>query len=857
MIPDTLWRVVLRSIWRRPLQSVLFVAGVALGVAMIVAIDLANGSALRAFGFFTESIAGRTTHQITGGPSGLPEDLYRQIRVDLGVRNSAPIVDAYTQAIELDNQPLRLFGVDPFAEAPFRGYLTLGAGSANTDVGDITRFFVEPNTVLMAEPLAKVYNLKQGDTITLRYGTTRHTVTIIGLLRPSDDVTEQGLQDLLITDISTAQEILGLTGKLTAIDLIIPEGAAGDALLNRINAILPKGAVIQAAAARSNAIAQMTGAFTLSLTALSLLALVVGMFLIYNTVTFSVVQRRPMLGTLRALGVTRRQVFGMVLWEAALLSAIGAVIGLGVGIIMGRAAVVLVTQTVSSLYFTVTVRNVDVQLFTLVKGVVIGIAAALLAALIPAYEATTTPPTGALKRSEIERKIRKAIPAVTVAGVVMVLLSLVSLSFSSVEIGFAGLFGIVVGFSLFTPLVALVLMTAVRPILGKIAGVLGLIAPRSIIRSLSRTSVAVAALMVAVSVIVGVSAMVGSFRNNVEDWIANTIRADILISPPSLSANRQTYPIDPALADVVRQTPGVMEVSVARNVDVMRPGDALPVYLTAYDVDISRGHRRFAWSIGGFDDVWKAMGDGAVFVTESFARHRNIPIGPGQSLTLVTDRGDTTLPIVGVMIDYGSDQGIVFMRLPVYRSLYDDQMISTMAAFTEPGAEVSAIINTLRQKFAGQQELYVQSNRELRQSVLLIFDQTFAITTALNLLATVVAFIGILSALMALQLERTRELGTMRANGLTRGQLFRLTLLETGLMGLIAGLMSLPVGTVLAWVLVYIINVRSFGWSLELQLRPEFYTQAFAVALVAALLAGIYPALRMGRIQPADAIRAE
>jgi len=547
----------------------------------------------------------------------------------------------------------------------------------------------------------------------------------------------------------------------------------------------------------------------------------------------------------------------MVLWEAALLSAIGAVIGLGVGIIMGRAAVVLVTQTVSSLYFTVTVRNVDVPLFTLVKGVIIGVTAALLAALIPAYEAATTPPTGALKRSEIERKIRKAIPAVTIAGVFLVILSFVSLSFSSVEIGFAGLFGIVVGFSLFTPLVALVLMTAIRPVLGKIAGVLGLIAPRSIIRSLSRTSVAVAALMVAVSVIVGVSAMVGSFRNNVQDWIANTIRADILISPPSLSANRQTYPIDPALADVVRQTPGVMEVSVARNVDVVRPGDALPVYLTAYDVDISRGHRRFAWSIGGFDDVWQAMGEGAVFVTESFARRRNIPIGAGQSLTLLTDRGEKTFPIVGVMIDYGSDQGIVFMRLLVYRSLYDDKMISTMAAFTEPGADVSAIINMLRQKFAGQQELYVQSNRELRQSVLVIFDQTFAITTALNLLATVVAFIGILSALMALQLERTRELGTMRANGLTRGQLFRLTLLETGLMGLIAGLMSLPVGTVLAWVLVYIINVRSFGWSLELQLRPEFYTQAFAVALVAALLAGIYPALRMGRIQPADALRAE
>jgi putative ABC transport system permease protein len=854
-LTDTLWRVVLRSIRRRPFQSALFIAGVALGVAMIVAIDLANGSALRAFGLFTESIAGRTTHQITGGPSGLPEDLYRRVRVDLGIRLSAPVVSAYVQALELNEQPLRVFGVDPFAEAPFRGYLQLG--SSSTGLNDISSLLTEPNRVLMAEGLAELYNLKPGDSITLRYGPTRHTVVIAGLLRPSDEVTDQGLQDLLITDISTAQELLGMVGKLTNIDLIVPEGAAGDAELARIEAILPRGAAIEAAASRSSAIAQMTGAFNLSLTALSLLALVVGMFLIYNTVTFSVVQRRPILGILRSLGVTRQQVFAMILWEAALLSVIGALIGLVLGVIMGRAAVALVTRTVTSLYFTVTVRSVAVPVFSLVKGGVIGVGAALLAALLPAYEATTTPPTGTLRRSTIESRIRRLIPALTVGGVVLVALSFAALSLTNLVISFAGLFGIVVGFSLFTPLVALALMTLVRPLTGTLFGVLGRSAPRSIIRSLSRTSVAVAALMVAVSVIVGVSAMVGSFRNNVQDWLANTIQADILIGPPSISANRQEVPVDPSVAEEVRRTPGIVEVDTARNVEVMRPGDALPVYLAVISGDVSRGHRPFKWAIGDFNTVWQAMADGAVIVSESFARHRAIAIGPGQTLTLRTDRGDRTFPVAGVIIDYGSDQGTVLMRDTVYHALYDDRMISTVAAFVQPGADLSAIISDLRQKFAGRQELQIRSNRELRSGVLVVFDQTFTITTALNLLATVVAFIGILSALMALQLERTRELGTMRANGLTQGQLFRLTLLETGLMGFTAGLMSLPVGTVLAWVLVYIINVRSFGWSLQLQLRPEFYTQAFAVALVAALLAGIYPALRMGRIQPAQALRAE
>ena len=852
---DTLWRVMLRSIQRRPFQSVLFVAGVALGVAMVVAIDLANSSAARSFSLFTESIAGRATHQITGGPTGVPEELYTRLRTELGLRNAAPIVTAYVQALELNDQPLRVFGVDPFAEAPFRNYLTLGGVGSNGSTQDMSSFLVQPNTALMSQQLAQQYNLKAGDKITVRYGAIRSTVTIIGLLRGNDEITTQGLQNLLITDISTAQELLGMVGHLSYIDLIVPQGA--DAILTKINAVLPTGTTIQAAAARSTAISGMTSSFNLSLTALSLLALVVGMFLIYNTVTFSVVQRRPVLGSLRALGVTRSQIFTMILTEAMLLSAVGAVFGLIAGVIMGRAAVAVVTQTVTNLYFTVTVRNVDIPVLSLVKGAVIGVGASLIAALAPAYEATTTPPAGTLKRSDIEAKVRRAVPLVTVIGIAIVIISFVLLSLTNLVLSFIGLFGIVIGFSLLTPLIALVLMTVIRPATGAVMGVLGLMAPRSIIRSLSRTSVAVAALMVAVSVIVGVTAMVGSFRRDVQSWLSNTIRADIIISSPSISADRRDTPLDPKIVDDIRQTPGIATVGTSRNVDVTRPGDALPVYLTAIDEDITGGQRRFTWAIGDFNAVWDAMGKDSVIISEAFARHRNIPIGPGQTLTLLTDKGPHTFPIVGVNYDYTSDQGIVLMRKPLYQSFYNDRMISAAAAFVTPGADLNAVIQALRAKFAGGPELLVQSNKDLRTGVLTIFDQTFAITTALNLLATVVAFIGILSALMALQLERTRELGTMRANGMTRGQLFRMTLLETGLMGFIAGVMALPVGSVLAWVLVYIINVRSFGWTLQLQLLPEFFTQAVAVALIASILAGIYPALRMGRIQPATALRAE
>ncbi|HVO42285.1 MAG TPA: ABC transporter permease, partial [Aggregatilineales bacterium] len=522
------------------------------------------------------------------------------------------------------------------------------------------------------------------------------------------------------------------------------------------------------------------------------------------------------------------------------------------------------------LYFTVTVRSVSISPETLLKGAAIGVGSALVAALGPAYEATTTPPAGTLRRSDIENKVRGAIPLATGLGVVLVLASAAALAFqqqaSRLPVGvsrlpagvsFAGLFGIVVGFSLFTPLVALALMATLRPALGRLLGVLGRMAPRSILRSLSRTSVAVAALMVAVSVIVGVSAMVGSFRNNVQDWLTSTIRADILISPPSIAANRQEIPVDPAIVGEIARHPEVAQIITGRDVTVSRPGDILPVYLSAANADVSLGHRRYVWAIGDGAKVWDAMGRGAILISEAFARKHGVPIGAGQNLALHTDHGDRTFPIVGVIYDYSTDQGSVLMRDTVYQANWDDNAISTLGLYVKPGTDIPKLIAALRAEFAGRQDLKIQSNADLLRSVLHVFDQTFAITTALNLLATVVAFIGILSALMALQLERTREIGTMRANGMTRRQLFGMTLLETGLMGAIAGVMSVPVGTVLAWILVYIINVRSFGWTLQLELRPEFYAQALIVALAAALLAGIYPALRMGQIQPALALRSE
>jgi len=854
MITPVILRLGLRYISRRLFQSVMFILGVALGVAVVIAIDIANGSASRAFALSTESVTGSATHQIVGGPTGLSSDIYTDIRIDLDLRLSAPVVSEFVRATSSE-QPLRLLGVDPFAEPPFRTYLT---SDDATDLNDafeaLNRMIAEPGTIVISNSLADRLDVELNDTVELSAGSIVTQARVVGIIQPENNASRQALDDLIITDIASAQEIVGLEGRINRIDLILED----DYDTSQITEILPEGVSLVDATSGS-ALDQMIAAFEINLQALSLLALVVGLFLIYNTVTFSVVQRRNVIGILRSVGTTKRQIFTFILGEAFILGLIGTVLGMGLGIIFGRGAVALVSQTISDLYFTVNVQSISIDPFTLTKGAVIGLAASVGAAILPSYDATRTPPAGVMKRSNEEEQTRRLVPYITLlaAGMNIAGFLLLQIPTDSLYISFGALFFIIVGSALFTPLMLMIGMRLFAPITGGLFGVLGRMAPRAVTRSLSRTSVAVAALTIAVSVIVGVSAMIGSFRTTVSDWLGNTLGAQVFISPPLLTANNASVDVDPAILDIVENTEGVARYSSARSVSVPAPDypDMLPANVLASDFDIAQENRSFKWTTVPAGEHQEALNEGMVMVSEPFSFRRDIT-QENNTITLQTDEGEQTFEVFGVYYDYSTDQGTVYMSRETYDQYFDDPYVTSVGIFLEDSADPNTVIDELQIALADY-DLIVQDNEGLRGGALEVFDRTFAITIALRLLATVVAFIGILSALMALQLEHTREYGMMRANGMTGRQLTIFTMIQTGLMGLVAGILALPIGAALSLVLIYVINVRSFGWTMQFTLLPREFGEAFLVAVVAALLAGIYPALKLSRLKPAAALRSE
>jgi putative ABC transport system permease protein len=396
-------------------------------------------------------------------------------------------------------------------------------------------------------------------------------------------------------------------------------------------------------------------------------------------------------------------------------------------------------------------------------------------------------------------------------------------------------------------------MRLLRRPMGALFGILGRLATGGVVASLSRTAVAIAALVIAVSVTVGIGVMIDSFRQTVARWLEASLRADLYVAPPTRGSGFSGGFLDPEVASRAAAIPGVRGVSLLRRVEI--PSPAGPVRLIVLGTDRA-GLAAFELKEGDPGRAWPAFQSGAaVMISEPFARRRGLEVG--STLHLRTGRGDRAFRVAGIFYDYASDRGLVLISRPAYLRLWNDPALSGVSILLAPGADSDAVARQVRALSDTGRPLSVQSNRSLKKISLEIFDRTFLITGVLRLLAGLVAFIGVLSSLTALQLERARELGVLRANGMTPGQVWKLVTAQTGLMGLAAGLLSIPVGLVLAAIMIFVINQRSFGWSMRMEVSPAILLQALALALGAAILAGLYPAWRMARTSPALALREE
>jgi putative ABC transport system permease protein len=835
-----------RHLLRHPGQLALAIAGLALGVATIVAIDTAVGSARRAFELSLDAVNGSATHRIVGGPQGIDEQLYVRLRLEPLAR-LVPVVEGYVTS---GGRTLQLIGADPLAMRGEESAWSLG----ERDLGDLARWFTEPGTVLLSRSTASQLGIAVGDAFEVGVAGRLHRAVLLAYLDSGRGIDEEGGSDtLLVTDIANAQAWLDLNGRLTRIDVRVPDGEAGTAMLARLRARLPPGALIEATARTNQQSLDLSMAFTTNLRAMSLLALLVGALLVYSAISFAVVQRRRTLGTLRALGVTRGEVLSTVLFEAAVLGVIGAVLGVALGAWIGRELIALVSRTINDLYFVISVREVVLAPASIVKALATGAGAALLAALLPAVEVARSPPQLGLRRSVLEARAHRASRMLVVVSAALAMASavIVIVSGRSLLAGFVALFLLLAAAAAVTPAVLRLLALAAARLAGARSPI-GRLALADVAASLSRTGVAVAALGVALAAMIGVAMMVGSFRESLREWLAQTLRADIYVTAPGPGFGRPERRLEPEVVAALLRTDGIVAHSASRRVSV--PSAHGPLSLDALELaPASRaGIQILASSV---EDTWSAFARGSLIVSDSLAWR--LQLEPGEVIQLVTPGGARAFPVAGVYREYGNDRGNALIDRAVYRRIWQDDAITSLGLYLAPGIGASAMIERLRAALAGSQNLHMRSNAELRALSMRIFERTFVITRVLYWLAAGVAAIGLLSALLAWQLERSRELAMLRSLGVTPAGAAALIQAQTSFMGLVALLAAVPTGIATAIMLIDVINRRAFGWQIDLHLRAAPFIDALLLALAAALLAGLYPAWRAARAPLATEMREE
>jgi putative ABC transport system permease protein len=842
MIPVT-YRASFSYLLRHPWQFALALLGIGVGVAVIVAVDLANASARKAFLLSMDTITGEATHQIIGGPRGISEDVYKTLRVERGIDAIAPVVEG---TVMIDGATLSVLGIDLFAEREIRNFTSDARTSdaEETDPGSLfAGFLVTPGAVTTSQQTAAELGLVIGDRFELLAdGRVRQAE----LLATFPDGSNEGAFRLLVTDIATAQEWLDQAGWLTRIDARIANG--DEAALGVLEAALPDGTQLLSAAGRTRSTAEMSRAFMTNLTAMSLLALLVGLFLIFNSVNFSVLQRRPLIGVLRALGLTRRQLLAMILVEAALLGLVAAMLGVALGIVLGEQLLGLVARTINDLYFRVNVTSVSVDAFSVIKGLVAGIGAALVAAALPAIEATAYQPRLAMMSSVLERRTRRALPAVTLAGTGLMIAAIVLILVSGTDLvaGLVAVFLMILGFALCVPLFVRFAATVTAPVAAAFGGTTARMAIAGIASGLSRTGIAIVALAVAVSATIGVSIMVDSFRGSVSDWLEQTLQADVYVGA-------QRGSMDPALIRAIGNLDGVDVVSTQKRAWVEDESGRTQLRVFEMPPESYAGTEILDADPAAVWPAWQNTD--AVLISEPYSYQYGV--GAGDDLVLPTDRGPQEFRVAATFQSYDINASGVMMSRATYARHYDDDTIDSLGLYLANSVSADSIIEQTEALSSGRQELYVASNASLRQESMRIFDRTFVITDVLYWLTLGVAFIGILSAMLALQLERARESATLRALGMTPTQVGSMITAQTGAIGLLSGLAAVPLGIVMAWVLIRVINRRAFGWQIDMSIAPDILVMSVVFAIAAALLAGLYPAYRAGRSQPAIAMREE
>jgi putative ABC transport system permease protein len=845
--------IAIRHLKAAPGRTLLTLSGIALGVAVMFAINLVNASVMSSFRHTMDQVAGKTALTIGEGSGGVAEELLTTVREVKGVALAVPVIRESVRDLNSGAQ-LAVMGVDTLSDSKVRDY---DVTADDVKVEDEISFLNDPNGVIVTKAYAQKTGIKIDDKMKLQTMDGPKNFTVRGSLEPRGAAKVFG-GDLLLMDVYAAQMTFGRGKRFDNIDVVPEEGTNVQELATRIKKALGGKASVERPQRRSQEAEQILAGFMLALKFVSLVALFVGGFIVYNALAIAVAQRRREIGTLRALGTTRTQILMLFASEGVVMGAIGAALGLAFGFGLARAVLALVGTTVSTLYQHVEAEKIVVTPLEILIGAAGGVSAAFVAALFPARRAAQVEPATAMRKTSdaadagigsASSSLKAGIAALGIAA----LLGWVAHVRESTNLGFVVAACLVAAAAAFAP--------AIGGALGKLASALTVrrtpavrLGVLGFSRNAGRNAVAVAALGLSLANVHNVASVHESIRHSTLDWLDRSARADVFVLGGTELKRTADRPLSGSLGPELAKLDGVEFVNSWRMVR-QRYKDK-PYYLLSSDLVQSHRYNEIPVVEGDIESALPQISAGkALAASESFARTFDVKLG--DELTVDTPSGPHQFKIALIYVDYNQEAGILSTTTEVYRRLWNDSLVDWYGVFLSKGTPAPVARERIAREWGGKHDLMVLGNGQFKSEAGNLIDRSFALSRALELVAIIVAVLGIVTTLLVAVTDRRTELGILKAIGAVRSQVARMFIVEASLIGLAASVVGAFLGTLLSMYAVKELLRFEVGWYLTWRFATAAAVETFIISQVAALIGAWWPMRSAAKLDVVDALQYE
>ena len=819
------------------LRTALTTAGIVLGVAVFVGMHTANQSVLFAFSHTVDRIAGKTELQVSAGETGFDEAVLDKVQSAASVRVAVPVIEAVADTRLKGQGNLLVLGVDMTGDRSLRDY-DLGSGEEAV-IDDPLVFLAQPDSIILAREFADKNGIAVGSRLTLGTAEGDKAFAVRGVMKSSGLTSAFG-GNLAIMDIYAAQKMFGRGRMFDRIDVALKSGRTLAEAEREIGAIIGPGFQVEPPSGRGQQFEAMLAAYSMMVGISSLFALFIGMFIIYNSFSIAVTQRRSEIGILRALGATRRQIRWLFLGESAATGLVGSIGGVLFGILIARGIAASIGTLIADVYGVA--QHAD-ELATnpalLALALAIGVGTSIVAAAIPARNAARVDPVQALQKGKYQVLSAGESRMRAIAAAICAVISLACLvTANSRPLFYVGYALAILVALLLGPLLSLALAKAIRPLLKWARPVEGALAADSLIQAPRRTSASVAALMLSLALVIAFAGMARASYDSIITWMETALNPELFILP-SQSVVARTIRFPPSMAGEVAAIPGVDRVQMVRDARIVFR--KTPVMLVAVEVNSIAKTAQLPPVAGNPDEMYRkaAAGEG-VMVSDNLAQLQHLSLG--ETMEIPAPNGMIRLPIVGIVVDYSDQQGTVLMDRSLFLKYWNDNSVNIFRVYVKRGAPIADVRQRILEQYAGQRQVFVLTNDELKRYILKVTDQWFGLTSVQIGVAVLVAILGIVNTLTVSITDRRRELGVLQAVGGLHRQIRGTIWIEALSIGTLGLVLGFALGAINLYYILQIVHHDIAGMRLGYQFPISTVLALVPTILGAAFVAAIWPA---------------